>query len=342
MNKLLPFLSFVIILGFLAFLFLASREKAEAPAPAVPELSQALNESPEVIKEDSPVSLAALARQEYDGRELKLERVLESNSAYTRHYITYKSGELTISGIMNIPKGEAPVKGWPLLILNHGHIDTEIYTNGRGLKREQDYFARNGFAVLHPDYRDHAESSKGNEDRLKTRVGYAEDVINAVYAVRAADLPVNKEVIGMLGHSMGGGIAQTAAIVKPDLVRAVVLYAPVSLDYRDSYERWMSREQESVRDIAERYGTPESSPEFWDGLNGKKKISQIQIPLAYYHGTADADVPIAWTEETVRLLKEAGKPVELTVYQGEGHEFGPKWNDFMRSSAAFFREHGVK
>jgi len=52
-----------------------------------------------------PVSLPALIEQEYDGRDLQLGKVLEENSAYTRYYITYKSGELTISGIMNVPKG---------------------------------------------------------------------------------------------------------------------------------------------------------------------------------------------------------------------------------------------
>jgi uncharacterized protein len=56
---------------------------------------------------------------------------------------------------MNIPirKGK-----YPLVILNHGYIDPAVYTLGRGLKREQDFLARNGFAVLHTDYRNHAFS----------------------------------------------------------------------------------------------------------------------------------------------------------------------------------------
>jgi hypothetical protein len=33
---------------------------------------------------------------------------------------------------MNIPKWEGD---FPLLILNHGYLDTRVYTNGRGLKR---------------------------------------------------------------------------------------------------------------------------------------------------------------------------------------------------------------
>src|SRR3989338_4121372 len=93
-----------------------------------------------------PVSIPALMKKEFDGRELKLVRILDENEVYTRHYITYKSGDLTISGILNIPKGQGP---FPLLVLNHGYIDPEIYTNGRGLKREQDYLARHGYAVIH-------------------------------------------------------------------------------------------------------------------------------------------------------------------------------------------------
>ena len=88
---------------------------------------------------------------------------------------------------MNIPKGDGK---FPLVILNHGHIDTDIYTLGRGLKREQDYLARNGFAVLHTDYRNHAFSDKDlsiiEEKTLGRSAKYGSDSINSIYAVREA------------------------------------------------------------------------------------------------------------------------------------------------------------
>ena len=88
---------------------------------------------------------------------------------------------------MNIPKGDGT---YPLVILNHGHIDTDIYTLGRGLKREQDYLARRGFAVLHTDYRNHAFSDKDlsiiEEKTLGRSAKYGSDSINAIYAVRQA------------------------------------------------------------------------------------------------------------------------------------------------------------
>ena len=49
------------------------------------------------------MSLPALMRQEYDGRGLRLGRVLATTDAYTRRAVTYRSGDLRISGIMNVP-----------------------------------------------------------------------------------------------------------------------------------------------------------------------------------------------------------------------------------------------
>jgi len=105
----------------------------------------------------STLSIPHFSQMRLEGKDLTLESVLDENAAYTRYAISYKSNGLTISGIMNIPKGEGP---FPLLILNHGYIDRTVYVRGRGLKREQDYLAREGFAVLHTYYRGHADSDE--------------------------------------------------------------------------------------------------------------------------------------------------------------------------------------
>ena len=86
----------------------------------------------------SKLSIEHFSGMKLEGSDLRLEKVLTANAVYTRHQISYKSNGLTISGIMNIPKGDGK---FPLVILNHGYIDPAIYTVGRGLKREQDYFA---------------------------------------------------------------------------------------------------------------------------------------------------------------------------------------------------------
>ncbi len=287
-----------------------------------------------------PISLPWLMQTEFDGRELAIEKILEDNSAYTRYYITYMSGELKISGIMNIPKENPPEGGWPILFLNHGHIDTSVYTNGRGLKREQDYFARNGFAVLHSDYRNHAESDKDDtNETTNLRLGYIYDVINAVMAVKNSDLKnINKNKIGMLGHSMGGGITQSVLVVKPALVDAAVLYAPVSGRAGDSFDRWTKTRPEIATAIEAEYGTPTTSPEFWANISSETFFEKIEVPMLYFHGTGDKDVPIEWSRRSVGILNGLNKTVELVEYQGQPHEFTPPaWNDFMKKSAEFFR-----
>lgn len=296
---------------------------------------------PGTSKDDiNPVSLRALMQKEFDGRELKLGKFLEQYAAYTHHHITYKSGDLTISGILNIPTGIVPEGGFPVLFLNHGHIDTSVYTNGRGLRREQDYLARQGFAVLHSDYRNHAQSDKDPNAETNVRIGYIEDVINAVMAVKNSDLPsLSKDKFGMLGHSMGGGIAQAVMVVKPDLVDAFVLYAPVSSDVVDNYNRFTVRNPSTAAKIKAAHGSPTENPSFWANISPRTYFDEVEAPVMIFHGTADDSCDIAWSRETRDLLVAEGKDVELVEYPGQPHEFGAVHPDFMAKSSAFFKEH---
>ncbi len=281
-----------------------------------------------------PVSLSALMEKTYDGRDLTLGKPLERNSAYTRYFITYKSGELTISGIALIPNGPGP---FPVLLLNHGYIDPALYTNGRGLKREQDYLARRGYAVFHSDYRNHAESDVDPENDTNFRLGYTEDVINLIMAIKQADRPeLDDERIGMLGHSMGGGVTLNTLVVKPELVQAAVLFAPISANYERNYERWTKENIPAGKKIIERYGTPTDNPDIWHGVSAKNYLDRILTPLQNHHGTLDKDVPVAWSDELRDWLEAAGKELDYFVYPGEPHEFAVAWPTVMERTVTFF------
>jgi uncharacterized protein len=281
-----------------------------------------------------PVSLRALMEKKYDGRDLKLGAVQSKNAAYTRYTISYKSGDLTISGILNLPIGDGP---FPVLILNHGYIDPAVYTNGRGLKREQDYFARRGYAVLHPDYRNHAQSDKDALSEVNLRIGYVEDVINAVYAVRSSDIAqLDDSRIGMLGHSMGGGITTNVLVSQPDLVKGAVLFAPVSADMRQNYERWLKDRPEVTRAVAATYGNPEDNPDFWDNVSSKTYLDRVSVPVMIHHGDADKDVPVQWSRDLKANLEAADRTVTYHEYPGEPHEFAAAWPTVMQRSVEFF------
>lgn len=286
-----------------------------------------------------PVSLPALIAKDFQGGDLVLGRVLDENSEYTKYFATYKSEGLTISGIVNVPKAEPPAGGFPVIFTNHGYIDTAVYTNGRGLKREYDYLARRDYVVFHSDYRNHAQSDKEPDQELRYRLGYVEDVINAVLAVQASDLPINREKIGMLGHSMGGGVTINILVAKPDLVDAAVLYAPVSADARDNFEKWITSRPEVADKIIELYGGPESNPIFWDNLSAISFVEKIKTPIINHHGTADDSVPFEWSERLQAELEVRDKDSVLYVYQEAPHEFIGDWNLFMERNLEFFDRH---
>lgn len=291
-------------------------------------------EDSEVEQNHNPVSLDALIAEDIVGSDFKIGSVLDENEAYTRYYITYKSGELLISGIMNVPKGAGP---FPLLVLNHGHIDPAIYTNGRGLKREQDYLARRGYVVVHSDYRGHADSDDIPEDEDWFRLGYTRDVIAAVKALQAAKFDfVDTSRVGMLGHSMGGGITMNAMVVAPELIDAAVLYAPVSADYRRNFDKWLVRRSELVGTLIQQFGSPTTSPEFYNGISAKNYFDRISVPVQIDHGTADESVPIEWSDELAGWLKDAGIDYQYNKYPDEKHELINQWPAMMGNIVKFF------
>lgn len=271
------------------------------------------------------------------GTELTLDDVLLKNDAYTRYAIHYRSNGLKITGMLLIPVGKGP---FPLVILNHGYIATSVYTSGRGLKREQDYLAREGFAVLHTDYRGHAGSdpSPMTEDVYDGNLEYAMDSANAILAVRAAHLPtIDARHVGMLGHSLGGGVTLAVLTGRPDLVDAAVLYAPVSSHVWDNFVRWRSERDEGDRTIEE-FGTYEDDPATWDRLSPASFLDRIRAPILLFHGDKDATVPQAWSDHLAADLQAAGKDITYTVLPGEDHEFINAWPTFMRHVSAFFHE----
>ncbi len=324
---------------------------AEAPRPVAPSTSPpaslapepfSAEPSPSLSEEPTPkpraVSLPALFEKEYDGRGLRLGAVLFTTDSYTQRAVTYRSGDLRISGVLNVPRGRGP---FPALVLAHGYIDPAYYVRGQGLRREQDWLARAGYVVLHTDYRNHAGSDTDRAANRRLRLGYTDDVINAVLALRRTNaVPVDDDRIGLLGRSMGGGVVYNALVARPGLVNAAVVFAPVSSRAQDNFDRWIRDDpgRDALSDfILRRYGEPKDNPEFWRAVSPRTYFDRISEPVLIHHGTADSTCPLRWSEATTRAMDAAGVDVRLRTYPGEEHAFGPDWPLSMQRTVAFFR-----
>jgi dipeptidyl aminopeptidase/acylaminoacyl peptidase len=282
-----------------------------------------------------PVSLPALMRELWQPSGIRQVAVEVETDSYTRSRVTYRSGGLTISGVLLRPHGPGPFPG---IVLAHGYIEPELYTTGQGLAREQDWLARQGFAVLHTDYRGHATSDPpvGPFDR-EARLGYTRDAISGVLALEREPY-VDPDRMALLGRSMGGGITLNALVAYPGLVEAAVIYASVSSSLPENLEHFTRPNRpEELQRFYGRFGSPRDNPRFYRDLSSRTYFDRITEPILIHHGTADETCPFPWARTTQRLLQRAGVDSTLEVYAGEHHAFVPRWQDSIERTVQFLR-----
>ena len=281
------------------------------------------------------VSLPALTAHRYDGHGLRVTGTLLRELAFTRYAVAYRSGALSVTGVMVVPNRPGR---HPVVVIAHGYGDPARYTTGSMLEREQAYLAQSGFLAFQIDYRNYARSTRESPDPVARPLGYPADLVNAVAAVKKAHLPfADASRIGLLGRSMGGGVVLNALVARPHLARAAVLYSPVSSLAADNYRRWVVPHPALRGRVEGAFGTPASRPAFWRSASSRSYLDRIDVPLQIDHGTADSICPVRWSEATTRELKARGKDVTLYEYPGEDHRLGRAWPRFMHRAVTFLR-----
>lgn len=280
-----------------------------------------------------PVRLERWFDRELSGGGLRLGAERERASAYRSYNVSYRSQDLRISGVINVPRGRGP---FPAVVLAHGYIDPAIYVRGQGMPRERRSLASAGYIALHVDYRNHAASDDDPALQRTARLGYSVDLLNAVLALRATDaVPVDDDRIALMGRSMGGGVVYRALQMAPGLVDAGVVFASVSSDEADNYAQF-SGPSPYWEYIRQRWGTPESNPAFWEGISADQHFDRVTEPVLMHHGTLDSTCPPRWARHSLLAMQRAGVDVTLRWYENEGHTFGDAALDrAMRRTVAF-------
>lgn len=300
--------------------------------------------------EPHSLSIEALRKGEYPGSEISLDQELEDGVNYKRYIASYKSEGLKIYGLLTIPIGVRPDKGWPVIIFNHGFIPPDQYITTERYVAYQDAFARTDYVTFKSDYRGHG-NSEGEANSYGSN-GYTIDVINALSSVKKLkDLNgaflIDKDRIGMWGHSMGGFITLRAMVVDPE-IRAGVIWAGVVASYPDMLSKWRrgndfispspttSSRRGWRRSFVEKYGTPEENPGFWNSISANSYLEDISGPVQLHHGTTDHSVPLEFSEILDRELTRLGKRSELFVYEGDDHNLENNLDLALSRSVEFF------
>jgi fermentation-respiration switch protein FrsA (DUF1100 family) len=294
-----------------------------------------------------PLTIEYLRGLEYPGSPITIEQTLSAGSNYSRYLVSYQSEGLKIDAYMTVPFGEKPATGWPVVVFNHGYIPPEVYRPTERYIAYTDAFARAGYILIRPDYRGHADS-EGEPTGAYGDPGYTIDVLNAISSIQQyPDADPNR--VGLWGHSMGGYITARAMVVRDD-IKAGVIWAGVVGSYPDMLESWTRRPNTVPTTIPqrarrwrqvlqERFGTPDENPEFWASISTNSFVDDLSGPVQLHHGTADADVPLLFSELLYDEIAAVGLPVELYTYPGDDHNIAANFGTAMQRSVAFMDQH---
>lgn len=310
---------------------LATSLATSGPSPS-PAPTETLTPSP-TIPPLAGYTIDALAARQYGEGDLHVQEELPSDRSFHQYVLEYISDGVQVTGLAYVPFGEGP---FPVIIVLHGYIAPEVYYRGLDAAVLADTYAQNGYAVIMPDYRGYMGTAGGPNPM---RIPYAIDVLNLIGVLDMLDV-LDETRVGVIGHSMGGGVA-TYIMVLSRQVDAMVLYGSMSADQRVNWDYigetwaryWMDR---TARD----YGSPESHPELYAAISPINYLDRVSMPVQIHHGDADTIVPVEWSRELAEQMQAAGKPVTLYEYPGAPHTFsGPELHLLRQRTLAFFNTH---
>ena len=312
--------------------------------------------------EPNPLSIEYIRKQEYPGSDIIIKQTLPSGSNYNRYIASYKSDGLKIYALLTVPQGEKPKTGWPVIIFNHGYIQPEQYRTTEKYLAYTDAFSRNGYIVFKSDYRGHG-NSEGNPEGAYYSPAYTIDILNAVSSMKKYELKlpsnegkdagpiVDKNRIGMWGHSMGGMITLRSMVVTDD-IKAGEIWAGIVASYQDLTNNWhhpdlntrpfvpSQREQTARRpgrqELIDKYGSFEANPQFWQSISPITFVKDISGPIQLQHGAADEEVPLLFSQKLDEALKNAGKTVEFYTYEKDNHNLSNNLDTALQRSVDFF------
>lgn len=277
------------------------------------------------------------------------ERVIyQDYPNYTSYLTSYRSDNLKINGLLTIPKGTVPDGGWPAIVFVHGYIPPTQYVTTEKYVAYVDALARSGFVVFKIDLRGHGQS-EGDATGAYYSEGYVIDTLHARSALASADF-VNKNKIGLWGHSMAGNVTLRALATMQD-IPAVVIWAGAVFTYEDmqkyglsdnSYRPPLQVSQRVSRrnEMFRVHGQFTKDSYFWKQVVPVNYLEKSGGAVQLHHPVDDDVVNVEYSRGLSKLLDLKGVDHEYHEYQSGGHNIeSPYFEIAMTRTIDFYNKH---
>jgi dipeptidyl-peptidase 4 len=194
------------------------------------------------------------------------------------------------------------------------------------------WFAEQGFAVLVADGAGTPGRGPGWEREVHGDLfgPVLEDQVTAVQEAVRLHPDLDPGRVGIRGWSFGGSLAVWAVLQRPDVFHAAVAGAGVT-DQRLYNAHWRERF----------LGHPDQFPDRYEAFCMVRAAPKLTRPLLLMHGLADTNVHPANTLRLSNALLAAGRPHEVLLLPGVGHQVmdGPVTEQLLRHQVRFLQRH---
>jgi dipeptidyl-peptidase-4 len=173
------------------------------------------------------------------------------------------------------------------------------------------WLAEQGFAVLVAD----GSGTPGRGPAWEREVHgdvygpVLQDQVTAVQEAARLHPDLDPGRVGIRGWSFGGSLATWAVLHRPDVFHVAVAGAGIT-DQRLYNAYWRERF----------LGHPDQFPERYEALSLVRAAPKLTRPLLLIHGLADTNVFPAHTLRLSSALLAAGRPHEVLLLPGAGHQ----------------------
>lgn len=306
---------------------------------------EVINEAIQVEKPLKKYSIENLSNTSISPGEFRIKEKIDDYDEYSSYIFEFEfspdlSEETKITtGMINIPTNTEPDGLSPLVLMVRGYVDPNLYTTGIGTSSGADYFARNGYLTLSPDFLGYAGSSEESSNVLETRFQTYTTVLSILNSLNTDSFKNISQnswngKINIWAHSNGGHIALTVLEITGQSI-PTVLWAPVTkpfpysvLYYTDESDDGGKFLRKVIADFEKLYEADEYSLTNY--------IDRITAPIQIHQGGQDDAVPQDWSDDFVSLLESKEKEVDYRVYSQADHNLRPVWDEAITQSLLFF------